>query len=364
MRGRFLFVFLSMLFFPCNLLAEEQRRTFVIGFIGALSGPAAVYGIAARNGIEMALDELDLRDSFTVLYEDDQFEPRRTVSAFHKLAGRSDVDLIISIASTPSHAVAPLAQSRQIPLFAWASDSAVALDREFVVRTYPSGHDEGRGIAIGALKREYEKVGLVVSINDYPYSVREGFMASFPEERIVVNEDFSPDVNDFKPFLTRVRGRSIDAFFVCLNPGLSGLFSRQVRELNMSAKFFGCENFNSQDEVELSGGAMKDGWFVSVDVTDSFSTRYVERFGNDNVLSGAAVHYDLIKLLSTISPITEDFSLIEKVIEVEPLDGALGTSNYRRSENDRYLEAPLSIIKITDSGFKTLDVLYLNENKR
>ena len=52
-----------------------------------------------------------------------------------------------------------------------------------------------------------------------------------------------------------------------------------------------------RSEYDLSEGTLEDAWYVSVGVNPAFVERYRAKYGNDNVISGAAVYYEVGKLL-------------------------------------------------------------------
>src|SRR5690606_533685 len=146
---------------------------------------------------------------------------------FKKLVDQDEVDLVLTTASAPSAAVAPLAEQRKVPLIAWACDERVSRGREYVMRSWVGGEYEGGFGAIEGLKRRYEKVAVVITTNDFPQSVRDGFLKVFPSERVAMSEEFLPDTKDFKPFILRATEKGARGFFICLNPGESSMFARQ-----------------------------------------------------------------------------------------------------------------------------------------
>lgn len=327
----------------------EGLNPLKIGFIAPLSGSAAAYGVAAKNGFELALKELTSSKPI-VIYEDDRFDPKLSIAAFHKLVDSDKVDLVISIASAPSAAIAPLAQAKKIPHFAWASDSKVSKDRDFVIRTYPSGYEEGVRAAQNAKRLNYKKVASFVSINAYPLSVRDGLISELSKESIVLDEQTPPEITDFKPVLLQAKNRGADSLFICLNPGQSGLFASQAREMKMNQPIFGCINLESTSERDLSKGALIGAWFVTVDVTDDFKKKYMAEFKNDEMLSGAGIHFDLLNDLAKHSQFRGNKLLIAFL--TTPSSGSMGVYKYLKAKNDQYLEIPMLIKEIKKDSFE------------
>ena len=334
-------------FIYCFSAIAESNIPLKIGFIAPLTGSAASYGIAAKNGFELALKELK---SFkpVVVYEDDRFEPKQTISAFHKLVDIDKVDALISIASAPSAAIAPLAQAHGVPLFAWASDSTVSKDRNFVVRTYPSGNAEGVRAGQNANRLGYQKVASFVSINAYPLSVRDGILEEL-KNNIVLDEQTPPEITDFKPLLLNAKKKNADSFFICLNPGQSGLFANQAREMKMNQPIFGCINLESANERDLSKGSLIGAWFVTVDVIDDFRKKYMATYKNDEMISGAGIHFDLLNDLAKYQNFRGQELLNRFLISLSK--GGMGEYRYLNAKGDQYLEIPLLIKEINSDSF-------------
>src|SRR3989338_2531659 len=91
---------------PC--LAQNRGGSLKIGAVLPLSGPAAAYGIATRNGIELALADIGPAGKLQVIYEDDRFLVAETVRAFKRLAEIEQVSAVFVIGSTHANALAPL----------------------------------------------------------------------------------------------------------------------------------------------------------------------------------------------------------------------------------------------------------------
>lgn len=341
-------------FCATTLLAQDPAAKLRVGFVGPLSGSAQVYGVSARHGIELALADLGEDAGIELFYEDDRFEASKTVSAFHHLTHVVGVDLVISIASGPSNAIAPLAQVAGVPLLAWASDTNVSAGRSMVVRTYPSGMQEGRMAAQEAVTRSYQRAAVVISQNDYPISWRSGVRQGFSSNNIVVDEAFSPGTNDFRPFLTHARQKGVESFFLCLNPGSSGIFARQARELFSHLSIGGCENLHDWDEVVGSQGGLVGAWFPTIAIDPKFRERYQQAYHNQNVLSGAAIHHDLIMLLADLSMYKgiSGEEVIARLLRSGTRHGTVGAYEVRENDSDRFFDIPLRIAVIGESGFQ------------
>ncbi len=340
-----------------NLCAEQgnkSSRKLKVGVIAPFSGSAHIYGDAVKNGINMALEKLK-SPQIEVIFEDDQFSASKTVTAFRKLVEEDKVDLVLSVASTPSNAVAPIAEQFGVPLIAWASDRKVSHNRKFVIRSYMSGYEEGKTIADEAKRRALTSVATVISANDYTESVLEGFLANFPKDQLVLNQEFLPETDDFRSFVAKARSANVKAFFVCLNPGGTATFAKQAREHGLQASFFGCENLHDLDVIRNSNGALVGAWLASVSVSEVFRQAYMQRFKQDSIIAGAAVHYDLVFMLNDLlARWRAGEKLIDLLMNVGERKGVIGNYTPVKDDSDQYYRMKLVVKEAGLDGFKVI----------
>ena len=330
---------------PFSAAAADTREPLRIGFIGALSGTASPYGIASKNGIELAREELAARTEnllIEIQYEDDGFDTKRTIAAYNKLRLTKSPALFFSVGSSPSNGLAPLAEKNKSFLFAWASDPKVSSNRQFVIRIYPSGIAEGEAIGREAKRRNLGKVGLFYGQNDYANSVIQGFRKIYPEGDIVSAEAVESNVEDFRALLARSRSRGANALFNCLDIPWS--LVKQARALRYTGEIFGCETMNQTPPDAPSSDAIEGSWFATVPIAPSFREKYRNRFGNEEVISGAAVFYDLMMLIAENRAKQGDISaLVESIVDSGPRRGAIDGFQYRRDSGDTFVDIEMVV---------------------
>jgi len=99
----------------------------VIGEFGSLTGTAATFGTSSRDGIDMALDEVNkaggvLGKKIRVIVEDDQTKPEEAQTVVTKLISKDHVVAILGeVASSRSLAAAPVAQQNGVPMISPSS---------------------------------------------------------------------------------------------------------------------------------------------------------------------------------------------------------------------------------------------------
>lgn len=91
----------------------DSSSTIVLGGIGPLTGGAAVYGNAVRNGAQLAVDEINAAGGvgtagirFELNFQDDEHNEEKSVNAYNALKDK-DVKVIVGcVTSAPCIAVA------------------------------------------------------------------------------------------------------------------------------------------------------------------------------------------------------------------------------------------------------------------
>jgi ABC-type branched-subunit amino acid transport system substrate-binding protein len=110
------------LFFTLCFCTDGQAKDGVyrIGFVGALSGPAASNGDGGLQGATVALDEINEANKagrkFEMIVVDDATDPKTAGDVCSRLALQDKVDIVVGIESTPARVVCnQLAERAGIP---------------------------------------------------------------------------------------------------------------------------------------------------------------------------------------------------------------------------------------------------------
>jgi branched-chain amino acid transport system substrate-binding protein len=330
---------------PPATQAEPARLK--LGFIGGLSGPGQVFGISGRNGILLAQRAKEAQ-GLEIIFEDDQFIPAKTVSAYRKLVDQDKVDLITVIGSTLANAIAPLAEREGVPLLACASDSAIDRGRNKVVRIWPSGEAEGGKIAEEAARRRLLKVGWISYADDYSRAATDGFRRRFGG-RIELSNEVPQDEKDFRAFLLKARVLGLAGLGACLATGQIALFSKQALELGLKAPLFGCVTLDNKAEFKNFAPGQIQGWYVTEGIADWFRAEYLKSFGNEDAVSIAAVFYDVISILAVLNQGgARGQELIRELGRVDNRTGAVRRLSAGFKGTQQALEGELVVREIGD----------------
>ena len=138
---------------------KNEENIIKIGAIVPLTGPFASYGEPVKNGMLLAVDEINNNGGvkgkkIKLIIEDDAGNPTTAVNAFEKLAGTDKVPMILGpLSSGCSMATAPVAEKNkvvQLSTLAGIPDLSKAGD--YIFRIYPSSELGARFAAKQALE--------------------------------------------------------------------------------------------------------------------------------------------------------------------------------------------------------------------
>ncbi|MDO9578536.1 MAG: ABC transporter substrate-binding protein, partial [Candidatus Cloacimonadales bacterium] len=128
---------------------SKKDNVIKIGSILPLTGDAAVYGQWAKQGLELAVNELNnntnQKKKIKIIYEDDQCGPQAGVNSYHKLVNVDKVKVIIgALCSSSTMAIEPLANKDKVLLFSPGSSSPLLSNSgPYFFRNWPSDIYEG-----------------------------------------------------------------------------------------------------------------------------------------------------------------------------------------------------------------------------
>ncbi len=345
---RFIVAFCCLVNVPFVFAADEVR----VGVIVPLTGEAASIGVACRNGIDLSLKKLSplVRNRIKVRLEDDQNDPRKTLSAF-KILHSEKLDVVVTFSSGTSKAIAPLSEHLKIPLIAIASDPDISKGRSYAVNFWVSPRQQAKVLLNHLQQRKLIRIARISAVQAGMLAMKEAFDdLSRGQLQIVVDEEYSTAERDFRTFLAKVaQHKEIDALFVNLYVGQTGVFAKQAREMGISLPLVNIETFESPSDVQVSQGALLGQNYVQADdAVSSFSDEYKSSFPSDSPFTAGNCH-DALSLIA--EAIRREEPLNDYLHSVKSFQGAMGTFS---AVGDGTFSLPATMKRVTESGFEIL----------
>ncbi|RKH83404.1 ABC transporter substrate-binding protein [Corallococcus sp. AB045] len=321
--------------------------SILIGEVGSLTGSEATFGISARNGIDLALQEANAAggvrgQKLVVRVYDSQGRPEEGAQAATRLIAQDKVVALLGeAASSVSMAMADKAQTGKVPMITPTSTSPeVTKKGDYIFRV--CFIDPFQGLVMAKFARENLRLNKVAVLTDnksaFSVGLAEVFNQKFKEfgGTIVGNESYSKGDTDFRAQLTSIKNLKPEAVFV---PGYYtdvGIIARQAREVGLRVPLLGGDGWDSDKLYELGGSALEGSYFsnhYSPDnpdpVVQNFLTKYKAAYGAvpDSV---AVLAYDAARLLVDAmkrAPDTSGPALRDAIAATKDFPGVAGTIN-------------------------------------
>jgi len=232
----------GVLFAPALIRRAWADTTVKLRQIEPLTGPSAAYGIRARDGAALAVEEINAADGgggkfrLEIAAEDMANDPKQAVTIFRQFA--TDSSVVASIGPTNSVGFVPLlpiAGQVNLPL---VGDGSGAPIREWNPWAYRVNPIAGSAVPV-MLKKVVGKLGIkrLAVIYDQTQDGQVGDalvcknMAKELGYELVAYEAFRAGDQDFSPQLATIRNVKPDAIYVAGATGDGIRVASQVKEM-------------------------------------------------------------------------------------------------------------------------------------
>lgn len=287
-----------------------------LGVLTPLTGDGAVYGVATRKGVDLALEEINAAGGvrgkpLNVVYEDDRMSATDGVSAFQRLIATQKPSAVIGpFGSSVVLAVAPIANSAKVPILsASATADSIADAGDYVFRITPPNSRQGADDATYSWTKLGARRAMVIfQNNEYGLTLRDAFVRKFRElgGEVVAQEGFDLGATDYRAALGKARSLRPDVIFFPLHSQESTLLLRQAREQGVSTKFISADGAMTSELIEGAGPAAEGAYFstlalgfgVADQQIEAFKAAHARKYGAGEPDVYSAYYYEATKLMA------------------------------------------------------------------
>lgn len=300
-----------------------------VGVLLPLSGPVATFGTASQNAFDMAINNYppDVQNRIEFIFEDTQYDPKKAISAFMKLRNQDKVDICYVWGTPPAISVAPLAEQYKLPLVALSGDPRVAAHKKFVIDTSSRIEDFSKITLSYLRKKGFKKIGIVKAETSYIEELLRGIQANLDSsEQLHIIQSFSPEnVSDMAGVIQKVKkdvqNEKFDVIGVFLAPGGISSFYQKMAQYKIEVQTFGTDFFGDLDEMKKSLPKVSGSFYATIDTTDAFTKRYLEKYESTVQLAYVANTYDFVSLLIDITSRTPEELSSERLLTLLQFPG-------------------------------------------
>ncbi len=340
-----------------------------VGIYGDLSGQTSSFGQSTKNGILMAIDEINAAGGINgrkveYIIEDDQGQPQQASTVVAKLINQDRVHAVLGeVASSNSLAAAPKAQEAKVPMITPSSTNPkVTQVGDYIFRVCFT--DDFQGAVAAKFAANTLKAKTAAILGDFNSDYSKGMSKYFEEEftrlggRIIERQNYTQTDPDFKGQLTAIRAANPEVIFVPGYYGQVGVIAKQAKELGIKAPLLGGDGWDAPQLWELGGAALNGAYMVnhySVDdpspAVQKFVAAYKQKYSGVAPDAIAALAYDAMNVLADSikrAGTTDGPKLRDAIAQTKGFPGVTGSININEQ---RDAVKPAVVFELRDKKF-------------
>lgn len=335
---------------------KAEGDTIKIGMNMELSGSVSAYGNAEKEGIELAVEEINeaggvLGKKLELVSKDNKSENSEAASVASNLTNEDKVVAVIGPATSgATKATIPNMTKAAVPLItpSGTDDSiTVANDKvqEYVFRA--CFQDTFQGVILANFAQDNLKAEKVVILgdksSDYAIGLADSFKDTYKGE-VVKEENFTAGDKDFQALLTKIKGLEYDVIYV---PGYyteAGLIIKQAREMGIDKPIIGADGFGDEKLVEIAGAKnVSDVYYTghfsekapATDKVEPFVAAFKEKYGKQPSAFNALAYDSVYMLKQAIEDqdSADSASITKGLAELKDFEGVTGVMTMDKDHN-------------------------------
>lgn len=353
-------------------------EVFKIGGIGPVTGAAAVYGLAVKNGAQIAVDEINADGGINgyqidFQFQDDEHDAEKSVNAYNTLKDWGMQMIMGTVTSAPCVAVADKTMADNMFQITPSGSSVECAQNPNVFRVCFSDPDQGAASATYIAENKLaDKIAVIYDSSDvYSSGIYERFASEAANHGldIVAAEAFTADSNkDFSTQLQKAKDAGADLVFLPIYYTEASLILNQANTMGYAPKFFGCDGMDGILQVDNFDTKLAEGLMLLTpfaadaddELTQKFVTAYKEKYG-ETPIQFAADAYDAIYAIKAaaeetgITPETSVSDTCDKMKEAMlkiTVNGLTG-ENMTWTEDGEPHKAPKAV-KVVDGAYQAM----------
>ena len=289
--------------------------TFKIGGIGPTTGGAATYGLAVKNALELAVEEVNAAGGINgykleLNFQDDEHDAEKSVNAYNSLKDW-DADVLLGcVTSTPCIAVSEKTKADNMFQLTPSGTAVACTQYDNAFRVCFSDPAQGTASAqyIGENKLATRVAVIYDSSDVYSSGIYENFAVEAKNHsfEIVSAEAFTADnKTDFSVQLQKAKEAEADMVFLPIYYQEAALILTQANTMGYAPAFFGVDGMDGilsgvdNFDASLAEGVMFLTPFAATSQDEDivkFVTAYQAKY-NDTPNQFAADAYDAVYIL-------------------------------------------------------------------
>ena len=277
--------------------ASDGVQTFTVGTSGPLTGDNAIYGMAVKQGVELAVNEINASDStikFEFLSQDDEADGEKAVNAYNNMMDNGMQVLVGPTTTGASIAVADACYTdRTFMLTPSASSTDVTAGKDNVFQVCFTDPNQGVGAADYMAENFAGAKVAIIYRNDDAYSqgIRDTFVKEATDKgafEVVYQGTFTNDTaSDFSVQLAGAQNAGAALVFLPIYYQPASIIFSQAKAMGYAPTFFGVDGMDGiltmpGFDASLAEGLMLMTPFSATDeANQAFVDAYTAAYGTE-----------------------------------------------------------------------------------
>ena len=350
--------------------AEElSGDEFVIGTYLQLSGQNAVYGVCAKNAIDLAAKQINEAgglngQTVVVKHYDTTGSTEEAVKVVQKMISDDHVNAIMgSVNSNEVAAAIGYINEAKIYNFGLGT-SPTWMEDDSMIYTFRAAGNNGRIAPVSAevVKNVmgYETVAIISGTDDAGSSTADAFEEKAEEIGLTITtrQECDTDDTDFSGQITQILATDPDTIFMSLIGATFGPFVKQVRNMGYTGTIL-CKEAFAKEFMDVAGVESSNYVYFTypyvsyTDIEDcdipalkEFLQNYLDEFGELPPQECAYRGYESMMVLWEAAKIAgkNDSDSLREATHQITMEGFGGTLDYTGDERDGYKECNSYIV--------------------
>ena len=344
---------------------SAEGKTVKLGFVTAYTGPGAAYGVAMKEGVDLAVEEINKNPNTKVKIDlktyDTKLVKAEAINAFKKCIEQDKVLAIEGpMTSGEMFAAGPVAQQSKIVAFGTGTTAPGITDiGDYIFRNAIPGK-----LAIPVtVKKAHDKLGfkkvavLYSNNNDQMVGENKIYQELFKEMglEVVATETFADKDTDFSAQLTKIQAANPDVLVIAGLYQEGSLIVKKAREMGMNQPIIGNNGFNSPAYIEQSGAAA-DGTLVATpwnpesksEKAQAFRKAFVAKYGHEPDQFAAQAYdamYVMHQAVEQSGTTTDRKKFRDTLAQIKNFEGATGKFEF---DQNRDPKMDLAVLEVKD----------------
>jgi branched-chain amino acid transport system substrate-binding protein len=362
---------MAVLLFLISILSCSSPEPYKIGFLGSLTGALSDTGVAARNGVILAIEQINRQENLPgrrveLLIEDDAGNSLRVLESMDYFAAQGVVGVVGPTSAEMARIAAPRAEQEEIVLVSPTASSADFPEwKDYFYRASPTDKAEVQQLVeLAFKKRGYRSVSIL-----YDLSNRE-----FTENRVRyftdIMEEFGGSIVQLTAYTTRddtdfglLAGQAVknnpDAVYILADTVDLARICRQLKKLGLEIPLL-ASGWSVTPELIRQAGSAVEGmeFFQSYDFESTavlyqdFLNDYLDRFHREPEVAALYAYESAKIVLTALEQAKKKKNLGEIIREIAVFQGVQDTIAF---DGQGVAERPLYHKKISNGAIITVD---------